>query len=89
MDPRMTLLTGHDLADLHHLLGQDLIKLQQVFTLLLLGIDFARRQSFVFLVIYVYSSFNYILGIIYKNPRLTLLLIGASDSIFLMDSTFS
>jgi len=82
----MTLLTGHDLADLHHLLGQDLIELQQVFTLLLLCIDFARRQSFIFLKIFI---FNYILGIIYKNPRLTLLLIGASDSIFLMDSTFS
>jgi len=82
----MTLLTGHDLADLHHLLGQDLIELQQVFTLLLLCVDFARWQTFIFLKIFM---FNYILGIIYQNRKLTLLLMGASASIFLMDSTFS
>lgn len=49
MYSRLTLLTGYDLADLHHLLGQDLVELQQVLALLLLGVDFARGQAFVFL----------------------------------------
>lgn len=49
MHSALHLRTGNNFADLHDLLGQNLIQLQQMLALLLLRIDLAGRQRFVLL----------------------------------------